>query len=235
VREKRKRAPWAFNGRAYTVIDVLVLVALLAVLAAVIGYTLAKQRARSSRLTCTNNLKQISLSFKQWGMNSQDSFQMRIPVAQGGTKEFVSTGQAWVHFRVMSNELSAPKVLICPDEKNKSRRIATTFANTVPAGSSSVPFTSDTNVSYFVGVDAQDIYPRMWLSGDANFAIGNVPIGPGLTSLRTNSSLSWNDSRHGSGRGNICLADGSVEQIPNSKLVSLLMRTGDKTNRLAMP
>jgi len=223
------------NTTAYTVIDLLVFVALLAAFAAVIGYTLAKQRARSSRITCTNNLKQIGLSFKQWGLNSYDSFQMRIPVAQGGTREFVNTGQAWVHFRVMSNELNTPKVLICTEERNRNRRRATIFADTAPAGSSSVPFTSDTNLSYFVGVDAQDIYPQMWLSGDANFATGNVPIGSGLVSLRTNTPLTWNDSRHGRGRGNICFADGSVQQIPNSNLASLLMRTGGETNRLAMP
>jgi prepilin-type processing-associated H-X9-DG protein len=89
-------------------------------------------------------------------------------------------------------------------------------------------------VSYFVGVDAEDIYPQMWLTGDANFAISNVLLKPGLATFATNTVLSWNDRRH-KGSGNIAFADGSVRQLSSAQLVPALCATGDSTNRLAMP
>src|SRR5262249_45051877 len=156
-------------------------------------------------------------------LDSRDRYPTQVPVAYGGSQDFISNGVAYAHFRVLSNELGSPKVLICPQERNGNRGSATNFASL-----------SETNVSYFVGVDAQDIYPQMWLSGDANFAISNVPIKPGLALLGTNSILRWNDNRH-KGNGNICFADGSAQQLSSAQLPSLLRVTGDATNRLAMP
>src|SRR6185436_8947705 len=78
-------------------------------------------------------------------------------------------------FMVMSNELNTPKVLFCPSEES-GRTAATTFAQvpgpTTPVGTY---YQNDLNVSYFVGVDAQDIYPQMLLTGDHNLGNGNPP------------------------------------------------------------
>jgi prepilin-type processing-associated H-X9-DG protein len=220
--------------KAYSLIDLLVGLAFLMVLGAIILPSLARPHACRYRINCTNNLKQTGLSFKQWALDNQDRYPAQVPVTNGGTMEFVGSGVAWVHFMVMSNELNTPQVVFCPEEKNPNRKCATSFAATAPPGSGIVPFTSDTNTSYFVGVDATDVFPGMWLAGDANFKIGKVPLGPGLISLHTNTPIAWNDARH-EGKGNLCFADGSVQQLANATLIPSLRSLENLTNRLAMP
>jgi prepilin-type processing-associated H-X9-DG protein len=206
---------------AYTLIDLLLAIAVLGILAAVTGYALSKQQARRQETTCLDNLRQVALAFKQSSMNCGDRFPMQVPASSGGSQDFMTNGVAWPHFQVISNELGAPSVLVCPQDGK--RAIATNFAAL-----------TDRNVSYFVGADAQDIYPQMWLSGDANFAISNVPVKPGLVALGTNTVLSWNDRRH-KGSGNIAFADGSVRQLSSTQLFPAPCTTEDGTNRLAMP
>src|SRR5258708_34264675 len=80
----------------------------------------------------------------------------------------------------MSNELSTPKVVICPSE-NEARTQSSTFADKILAGSANiVPYTNDLNTSYFVGVDAVDTNPQMFLTGDHNLGADAANVTPGF-------------------------------------------------------
>jgi len=148
---------------------------------------------------------------------------MRVETAYGGTKELVSTGQVFVHFRNMSNELSTPKMVVCPLDKAKI--VATNFA---------VGF-SDKNVSYFVGTDADETNPQMFLSGDRNLAYQGQPIKPGLFVLTTNTtSLGWAKGLHHP-CGNVGFADGSVQFLDLKRLAAGVQGQGMPTNLLAVP
>src|SRR5205085_8808294 len=98
----------------------------IALLAAIFLPALAKSKARSSRLGCTNCLKQIGLAFRSWSLDNNDQFPMRVSVTNGGTMELVASGVVYPHFQVMSNELSTPKILLCPNDEKRS--YATNFA-----------------------------------------------------------------------------------------------------------
>lgn len=96
------------------------------------------------------------------------------------TPSQVSSRGVFGIFMVMSNELSTPKILMCPSEYERGmRQAAGTFAGFDPSGSAStVPYTNDLNTSYFVGVDAGETYPQMLLIGDHNLGSGNPPPQP---------------------------------------------------------
>jgi prepilin-type processing-associated H-X9-DG protein len=222
---------------AFTVVELLIVIAVVAILAAILLPALAKPHGYGRQgIACVNNLKQIGLAFKLWANDNSGKYPMQVSVTNEGTMELIKDGDVFVHFLVMSNELSTPKVLICPQETDPAKKYATSFGQSSSADpSGSVPFLSDNNLSYFVGTDAEDsVTSRRLLSGDWNLAIGGVPVKHGLYEIRTNAPVSWTGSGHGH-QGNIGLADGSVQPVNASGLRSLLVQSGVATNRLAIP
>ena len=89
---------------------------------------------------------------------------------------------------------------------------------------------SNSNLSYFIGLDAQDTNPQMFLIGDRNLTNGPLPPNRILT-LNTNFPVGWTRELHRY-RGNIGLADGSVQQFSGSALSTACQSS---TNRLAFP
>jgi len=145
-------------------------------------------------------------------------------------------------FLSMSKELSTPKNLYCPAEYESSvRQTATSFAGNNVGKPNAIPFTNDLNVSYFIGVDAQEAYPRMLLGGDHNLGgDANPPTRMYLTApssgtpfiylgtnFTANAGPAWLDTMHAQ-RGNVLMADGSVEWFDRSELQDALRNSGDR-------
>ena len=197
------------------------MIAVIGILLAAFLPALAKRRARSSRIGCTNNLKQIGLSFKQWALDNGDKYPMQVSVTNGGALELIASGDIHAIFRVMSNELNTPKILCCPEDTNRSAATNWNFLRT-------------RNLSYFVGLDATDSFPQMIISGDDNFFINGAKPRSGLVSLSTNDTASWQPTRH-INQGNVLLGDGSVQSCSSPRLNAALCFSGIATNRLLMP
>lgn len=221
----------------FSLLDVLLIILGCAAIALVVFLPyLARSRARSAKISCTNNLKQVGLAFRIWAGDNDDKFPMQVSITNGGAMELAQQGSAYEVFLVMSNELSTPKVLFCPDEDNPNRQIATVFAATLPPRNPNgpIPFTATNNLSYFVGLDAEEAQPNTIISGDDHFSVNGVQPNRGLFLLSSNAPVAWRKGRHTYG-GNIGLADGSVQNFSDAALVKALADTGVATNRLAMP
>jgi prepilin-type processing-associated H-X9-DG protein len=210
-----------FNQSAFTLVALLVIVAVLALLAAMLLPALAAAKKKSSKIGCVNNLKQCGLAFRIWAGDNGDKYPMAVPMAKGGTMEFADGANTFRHFQVMSNELSTPKILICP---NDDRSAAVTFARL-----------KNQNVSYFIGLDAQEEFPQRLLDGDRNITGAAEPEN-GILKLTPGGPASWTAAIHNN-QGNVGLADGSVQQYSSSALRQALKSSGDPTNtwRIALP
>jgi len=220
--------------RGLTLFEVLLVIAVLAVVVAILLPGLVPHRSSRSRISCVSNLKQVGLAYRVWAGDNNDNYPMQVSVTNGGTMELVGSGVAFPHFQVMSNELSTPKILFCPNDDDTAKIGATTFETGIPAlPPNQVPLTSDKNISYFVGVDADEARPQMFLSGDRNITDG-LPRKSGLFMLTTDRPSGWTEKIHVK-QGNVGLADGSVFQHNTLGLRTALEQTGVATNRLAMP
>jgi prepilin-type N-terminal cleavage/methylation domain-containing protein/prepilin-type processing-associated H-X9-DG protein len=205
--------------KGMTLIEVLVVVGIIALIAAILLPALAAAKYKNSRIGCVNNLKQIGLSFRIWGGDEGDKYPMQFALTNADTMKLIGNGNAYVLWQSMSNELSTPLVLHCPND-NEHILAATNFTTNF----------SDANISYFFNLDADESNPQTILLGDDNLAVKGVRVPPGILNLSTNSSVAWTKERH-NGNGNIGLADGSVQQTTSDGFKSAL--TG--TNRLVIP
>jgi competence protein ComGC len=210
------------NRKAFTLIELLVLVATLFLLVCVLIPSLARQRHHARVQACLDNLKQINVAFRVWPTDG-DRYPAQIGLQSGGAKEEIERGHVFFNFLVMSNELSTPRILVCPEDDGK--RAATNFNSRF----------NDANVSYFVSPDARDVYPQMLLAGDRNLEFENKTLEPGVFVWTSNmSALRWTRAIHNS-CGNVGLADGSVHFCDSSKLAAALRGQECGTNRLAIP
>ena len=197
--------------QAWTLIDLLVVIAVLAILAAMIDWgPTPNMRRKAERVCCLSNLKQIGLADQLWANNNQGKFPMAI------------SSNAVLCFQLISNELFSPRILFCPADKNSTA--ATNFSTAFSAK----------NVSYFAGLGAKTSNSPAWLAGDSGFAIGRDQVRSGLIEISSTAPIAWTSARHHFA-GNIIFADGHVEMLNNSNLVQSLGRTGLATNRLAIP
>jgi prepilin-type processing-associated H-X9-DG protein len=194
-----KTQPAANRAKAFTRIELFVVIAVLAVLAAMLLSALAAAKRKSSRIGCVSCLCGIGNAFKVWEGDNGDKYPMYFARTNSETMKLIGSGRAYVLWQTMSNALSTPKVLHCPADTN--RVAATNFISGF----------SDANISYFFSLDAADTYPQMILTGDDNLAINGVRVKPGILNASTTNSLTWTKDRHG-GVGNIGMADGSVQQ-----------------------
>ncbi|HEY5345842.1 MAG TPA: prepilin-type N-terminal cleavage/methylation domain-containing protein, partial [Verrucomicrobiae bacterium] len=106
------------SRRAFTLVELLVVVFVLFVLAAMILPNLAGSQ-KSPRIGCVNYLKQIGLSYRIWAGDNGDKYPFHLSVTNGGTLGLANGRNAWINFLVMSNQLSTPKILHCPSDTDK--------------------------------------------------------------------------------------------------------------------
>jgi competence protein ComGC len=188
-----------------TLIELLVIIAAVVLLAALLLPALAAAKKKSSRLGCVSQLKQVGIAFRLWEGDNGDKYPMQVVLTNNETMNRVTNGRAYLLWQTMSNELSTPKILHCPNDKQRTS-----------AMSFSEGF-SDANISYFFSLDAAETYPQMILDGDDNLAVDGMRVKPGILNLGTTRAIAWTKERH-RGAGGIGMADGSAQQVTSAGL-----------------
>ncbi|MFO1513268.1 MAG: type II secretion system protein [Verrucomicrobiota bacterium] len=191
------------------------------VLALLIALAIPPISQKVKLLKCRNNLREFSAAWRPWLTDNDDKMPWHVSVTNGGAMEAVALGNVAFVFEVMSNELSSPKVLCCPADKR--RIMATNFASM-----------ANSNISYFVTMDATETNPNMLALGDDHLVVDSVPVKTGILTLWTNSPVGWTAERHKK-KGNVELMDGSVWSCSDTQLISHVRGAIVPTNRLVFP
>lgn len=172
-------------------------------------------------LNCSNNMKQIALAFRTWSLDNNGHLPMQLSVTDGGTMELVTTGAVHPHFEVMSNELSTPRILLCPNDEK--RNCATNFTSDL----------TDGKLSYFINMDSINGDASSLLSGDRNLT-NRTSAGSRLVRLTDAANIAWTKEIH-SLKGNLAFADDSVKSFSNGDVITAVKIAAGTTNRLAVP
>jgi len=203
-----------------TLKEVLVITACLFLLGIILLPGLAKARDKSRRADCQCRLKQIGLAFRTWEGDFTNLYPMSISTNNGGSKEYLAGSNLYRHFLVMSNEINNPTILNCPSDDRRPAKDWDTLRNN--------------NLSYFVGLDADETTPAMLLAGDRNLVTNGAPVTPGLVIITNYATVTWSEKMH-KFCGEVGLADGSVQQTASASLNILLQSSGTNPTRLAVP
>jgi prepilin-type N-terminal cleavage/methylation domain-containing protein len=225
---------------AFTLIELLVVIAIIAILAGMLLPALAKAKAKAQKIKCTSNLKNVGLAFRIFATDNGDLYPMGVSTNAGGSQEYVGVAlQAAIfrHLGAMSNELSTPKIVLCPSDSGRVEANSWSELAKTPQ----VPFKNNKNISYFVGFDADETRPQMLLSGDRNITNATPAVKFGtsvVASLGTNHTTTIGagyDNNVHQNQGNAVLSDGSVQGLTSSRLREQLRNSDDQKNTLGIP
>jgi prepilin-type N-terminal cleavage/methylation domain-containing protein len=208
------------SRRAFSLIELTVVIAVIALLAAIFLPALAMAKQKVKRIGCVNLLKSMGVGFRIFANENGDRFPWQASTNPPERLDLTNAERVASVFLALSNKLATPKILICPAD---TRMPANTWGGLTRS-----------NISYFVGLDAGDTFPQMLLAGDRNLTTNGVPAGPGLVRITTPVAWGFTKAMHRHS-GNVVLGDGSVQQMSRARLPADVAAGGAFTNRLLIP
>jgi prepilin-type N-terminal cleavage/methylation domain-containing protein len=210
----------------FTLIEVLVVIFVLAILAALLLPALNRPH-NGGGPSCMSNQKQIALGFIMWNGDNNGRFPWQVSTTNSGTMEFVDDGHPSSQFRAILDYTKNLGTYICPTDT--ARQVATNYKTF-----------SDSNTSYFVNVDATTNNPSLTiLTGDRYLQVKGKPVNPGLFNYSTNMTLNWaggfHHNSHNEPWGVFSFADGHAQFVGSDDLNSFFQKQTLATTWLAIP
>jgi prepilin-type N-terminal cleavage/methylation domain-containing protein/prepilin-type processing-associated H-X9-DG protein len=187
----------------FTLVEMLVVIAIIGVLAALLLPALEQAKTRAKRIECVSGLKEFGVAYHLFANDHAGKFPTQVSTNDGGCLEFVNAGYQipgtfYFTFRYilpLSSALGAPKLFACPADLG--RWPATNFNQF-----------NNSNLSYDVGIVLDANEPRLILAADRGLPI-YAANGATVGHVPTPFSPRWSGA-HGQS-GNILFGDGHVD------------------------
>jgi hypothetical protein len=163
ARGRAQREPARYGGAGLALAGLIMgycsIIITFLILPALLLPALSRAKSRAQEINCMNNMKQLGLAFRTWGLEHNGEFPFNVSTAKGGTMELSQRDgsgldqNSYLHFQVMSNELATPRILVCVADSSKVP--AANFGNLTPA-----------NVSYqiYSGREINDKNPQQTIA-----------------------------------------------------------------------
>ena len=132
---------------------------------------------KAQEINCVNNLKQIGIGFRLWEGDHGDQYPFNLSTNAGGSMELCVVDKAgfdsnaYLYLRTMTDDLTTPKLLICPHDRNK--RVATNWAS-LQTDNITYRFRSGPNVTETNGNEVLAVCP---VDGNTLYYDGHVTEG----------------------------------------------------------
>jgi type II secretory pathway pseudopilin PulG len=206
-----------FAHGAFTKVELLVVIAVMGLIIGLVIPALGRAKAKAHRIACVGCLKNIGLAHRIFATDNKDLFPWQTNSHQ--FKSLTAGEQVVYFYRTLSNELSTPKILVC---RADTRKAVVNWQEL-----------STNNISYFLGLSAEEVYPQSILGGDRNLTVNGERLF-GRVQIPGDSNLGWDGTIH-KFQGNVVMGDGSVQQISSMRAREQLRNTGLQTNIFLFP
>ena len=194
---------------AYTLTEVLVVCAIIAILASMLMPSVTRTIQNGKRTRCSGSLRQVGLVMAAFAHDHGDRYPQAVSRANGGVAEEnaevpVAHGVMALHpgvFRVLANDFKTLQVLVCPSTKfwiSRPTNIAVT------------------NLSYSINLHAEAGSSGTVLASDSNLAVRWQELAS-FPRTATNVTVGFTFERHES-RCNAVFGDGHAESIKRLNL-----------------
>lgn len=183
--------------RAFSLIELLVVIGIIGILAGLLLSALASAQHRSRQTTCLNNLHQVGIGFTSFALDHEGAYPMRLASRLEGSFEYrarevipnTTFSADYHHFLALSNQVPNVRVMTCPADRRKR---AANFAAFDSA-----------NLSYWANAEAVPHATLSLLAGDRNLIT--------VTNAGAENPVLQFDNRTHRNKGSVLFADGRVE------------------------